>query len=245
MIPKGAKTPLEIGDIVELTVAESHKAKNVLRLKVSDQIEVIIQELNQKFIGEIISIEDQISVSIKEKIATKISADQKPILIAAILKGDKTELVIEKATELGVSEIHIFIAERSVNRLDKSKFASRTTRWEKIAESAIKQSGQVSAPIIIIHPSLRELIQKTSLPEKKLFGIENLNKNLLTELLIKNEQTCIAIGPEGGFSDNEISLLETNHFKACSLGNSVLRAETASIISIGLINISLISDSNI
>ena len=153
----------------------------------------------------------------------------------AILKSGAMDLMIQKATELGVNTIYPFMSERTVVRPQASKKENRIKRWQDIAIAASKQSDRSQPPQIMPILSLVELFQ-IPLPKETLKIIlweEEKNRNiksLVRPILSRSRAVFSLVGPEGGFSRQEISYATEAGFLPVSLGPQILRAETAAII---------------
>lgn len=152
-------------------------------------------------------------------------------LFQAITKGDKMDLIVQKATELGVNSIYPVATERS-----EVRNTNKISRWQKISDESIKQCGRTNSPSVNAEIKFNELfdIQKSDLnlifyENEKSLKIKNLknNKNI--------NSASILIGPEGGFSENEVKIAELNNFKSIGIGPRILRSETASIAAITLL----------
>lgn len=207
---------------------KAHYLINVLRLKKGDEFEAVngrgkcflllIKEVSKK----------EIICEIKNIFNFNLESPISIILAQSILKGNKMDLVIQKATELGVKEIIPIITERS-----QIKETRKLNRWQKIAEEASKQSGRSFVPII--HNSIKffELIDnyKKGLIFYEKNGISL--KDAIKKLDINN--LLIIIGPEGGLTNKEINYAKQNNFILVTLGKRILRAETAAISAITLI----------
>ncbi len=151
-------------------------------------------------------------------------------LCQAMLKGDKMELVIQKATELGVKKILPFVSARCVVKETK-----KLQRWQKIAKEASEQSGRSIVPEIEPLCTYGELIQRIKngivFWEKEQAPLRDVIKNLDLNLPL-----FLIIGPEGGFTEDEIKIAEKHGLKIASLGRRILRAETASVVSVAVVN---------
>ena len=152
-------------------------------------------------------------------------------LFQGITKGDKMDLIVQKATELGVNSIYPVATERS-----EVRNTNKISRWQKIADESIKQCGRTNSHSVNTEIKFNELfdIQKSDLnlifdENEKSLKIKNLknNKNI--------NSVSILIGPEGGFSENEVKIAELNNFKSIGVGPRILRSETASIAAITLL----------
>ncbi|MCL2840572.1 MAG: 16S rRNA (uracil(1498)-N(3))-methyltransferase [Defluviitaleaceae bacterium] len=160
-------------------------------------------------------------------------------LYQSLPKGDKLDLIIQKCVELGVDEIKLVNAQRSVMRIKDKDKVKKTTRFQKISESAAGQSMRGKIPII--HPPCNFDVaiqsQKNGLT---LFGhvgeCEATLKSVITNpLLYNNSHINIWIGPEGGFTNDEVSMLYKAGASPVRLGQRILRTETAAISAIAQI----------
>jgi 16S rRNA (uracil1498-N3)-methyltransferase len=149
-------------------------------------------------------------------------------------KGDKLELVIQKGTELGAFSFIPFLAARSVVKWEDKKAEKKLERWKKIAKEAAEQSQRARIPDVYAPMTIRELIEFAVTIDYRLVAYEEEAKRgekaVLAKVLreIKPGQSLLVLfGPEGGFSEQEISLLHDNGFLSCSLGPRILRTETA------------------
>jgi 16S rRNA (uracil1498-N3)-methyltransferase len=145
------------------------------------------------------------------------------VLVVALLKGEKMDLVVQKATELGVDAIHAVATERAVVRLDDARAAGRVSRWERIAAEAARQSGRADVPRIAPPGPLAATLRELRTPTRAILspGGEPLAR--------PRGDIAVAVGPEGGFTPDEIGLALASGWTACTLGDPILRAETAAI----------------
>jgi len=149
-------------------------------------------------------------------------------LYMSILKGKKFDLVIQKAVEVGVSRIVPVVTDRTVSVPHKD--TNKIERWNRIAVEAAKQSMRVHIPVVENILKFDEALNHDSSDIKiiaHLEGAEDLKEYLRNKE--KNFRVSLFIGPEGGFSENEIKMAEGNDWKSLSFGFSQLRAETAAI----------------
>jgi 16S rRNA (uracil1498-N3)-methyltransferase len=158
-----------------------------------------------------------------------------PIWLAvALAKGPKTELVVEKATELGVRRVLPFAAERSVVKLAEERGEAKLKRWQKIAAEAARQCGRADVSQIDPARSLTEVIAAIPKGFERLLFYEGGGVPLRAREPLP--PGCVAvIGPEGGFSPAEVSTLVAAGFQTVTLGPRILRAETAAIVAAGLL----------
>lgn len=168
----------------------------------------------------------------KEKI---ILPDQKIRLCTALLKGDKNEFVIQKATELGVDEILFFSSRNCVAKAD-GKEQTKKTRFEKTAKLAAMQCGGTTIPQIGEILPFSELAEKLN-PQSTVFFYENADRLFSDRLpqIISQPEITLITGPEGGFDPSEAEILTQRGIIPISLGNRILRAETAPICGISVL----------
>ena len=160
-------------------------------------------------------------------------------LMQGIPKGDKMELIIQKAVELGVSDFIPVETSRCVVKIEPKKQASKVARWQAISESGAKQSKRNVIPQVKNILTFNQLIQTIDdydlfiLPYENEEGMQ-ATKNALS-LLKPNMKVALLIGPEGGFSEKEIEQAKEKGALIVSLGKRILRAETAAITALSMI----------
>ena len=169
------------------------------------------------------------------RILSAVAGDTEPrtpvILFQGIPKGDKMELIIQKNVELGVNQIVPVRMERTVVKFGDAKdVIKKTERWNRIAMEAAKQCGRLTVPAVHAPVSLREALSLVPCGALRLVPYENERDLRLKTVLREAERPeaiAFFIGPEGGISGEEISLLQAADFCAVSLGKRILRTETA------------------
>jgi len=171
-------------------------------------------------------------------IATIIAIEEKPkpwnyylhIAIAPTKNNDRMEWFLEKATEIGIDEITPIICSNSERRVVK------TDRFEKIIQSAMKQSLKFTLPKLNEPIKFTEFINQEFEGKICIAHCEEQEKNLLKDIVKPNEKTTILIGPEGDFSYDEIKKALLKDFTPISLGESRLRTETAGLVAVNLVS---------
>ena len=152
-------------------------------------------------------------------------------LFQGLPKGDKMELIIQKAVELGASSVVPVEMKRSVVKLDEKRKAAKTERWQRIAESAAKQTGRRLIPDVIRPLSFAEALKQAAAMETVLVPYECAEDIAATRRILaavpKGSDCAVFIGPEGGFDPEEIRRLEETGAKIITLGPRILRTETA------------------
>lgn len=208
---------------------DQHHILRVLRMKEDDEIAVIFE--GNIYICAVKKTNNEIKALIlsSQPLATELNTKIK--LIYGLPRLEKFELVLQKAVELGISEITPFISERSLIKLDDSKVSSKLQRWNKIVKEASEQSHRKELMIINAPINIKEI--KKHLSKLNILADENLsnqNTKTLAELINqKLESVTLLVGPEGGFSLNEVAMFKSIGFTAVSLGKRILRSETAAI----------------
>lgn len=208
----------------------------VMRKKENDYIEVV-DELHQAYLCNIESINPLRIVTIEPIIRN--SELNKPVtLFFALAKSDKNELVIQKATELGVHRIIFFQAERSVVKFSYEDFKKKLTRYLSIAKEASEQCHREYIPEILYFKDIKGINEH--LAELNLFAYElEAGKSSVIPSLDKYSSISVIIGPEGGFSNKEAEYLLEEKFLPISLGKRILRCETAAVYALSVISYNL------
>ena len=212
--------------------------KNVLRMKVGD--EILLSYDKTSSLAKISQINNETIVC---DIITENYADNElPVnihLFQGLPKSDKLELIIQKAVELGVATITPVEMNRSIVKIEDKKKKSKLERFQAISESAAKQSKRTVIPEVLDIIPFKLALEKAKAYEHLLVPYENEKGMIETDNAIKSikagENVAIFIGPEGGFSDEEITLAKEMGAKIISLGKRILRTETAAITAISMI----------
>jgi 16S rRNA (uracil1498-N3)-methyltransferase len=159
-------------------------------------------------------------------------------LALGLTKGEKMDFVVEKATELGVRAIAPFFSNYTVLKLDDDKIVRRTERWRKIALSAAKQCGRTRIPDILPLSGFRQVIQQPWPNALKLLFWEKESRGTLRQIYETHgdvRSIIIVVGAEGGFSVEEADEAITNGFETVRLGQRILRAETAAVAALAIV----------
>jgi 16S rRNA (uracil1498-N3)-methyltransferase len=212
---------------IEITGDIAHQIIKVLKFEIGEKIELSDGKGSVGF-GKVKNLNKN-SVLVEIEKVEKLEENKKTTLFCAVLKKENFELVVQKATECGISKIVPVITDRTI------KTGVKLDRLEKIAKEASEQSGRSIVP---------EISEPVNF-EKSLELIEQNNLNILFDIsgekfseIDKNnfDNINIFIGPEGGWTENEIQKVKNLNFKIASLGKLTLRAETAAIVSSFLIS---------
>lgn len=220
---------------LELDADQAHYLSRVLRLRVDDKLSVFDGE-GSEFAATISSIgKSRATLHIETLRPTKTETNLRVHLVQGISRGDRMDLVVQKATELGVKRVTPVLTEYGVVKLDAARAEKRRDHWQKIAVSACEQSGRVRLPLIDTPVTLKNWFgSKPSRVDAELI-LRPGAATPLTRIEAPETKVCILIGPEGGFSDIELKDAEVAGFQAVSLGPRVLRTETAAIATLAVL----------
>lgn len=213
------------GKIIELSREDQRYLFNVLRCRKGESI-LIFDGKGKSFQAKIVG-QKTLEVLEEEELYTENAFSV--ILCQALLKGEKMEMVIQKATELGVKRIIPFVSERCV-----VKETRKIERWKKIARKATEQSMRTIVPDIDDVVNFSHLIQNI---DNGILFWEKATVPLIKTLPVNcDKEIFLLVGPEGGFTEEEIVMAEERKIKIASLGKRILKADTASIVSVALVS---------
>jgi len=218
--------------------------KNVLRKQIGDNIEVCNQDTGLAYRCEILEIkEEQIINKIFEEI-TSIKEKIKIDIYQGLPKADKMELIIQKSVELGANAIIPVEMKRCVVKLDSKSESKKIERWQKIAESAAKQSGRNTIPEIRSMVKVEDIVKLKDEYDSMIVCYENEKENHIKNELkkLKNKQElriAVIIGPEGGLEEKDVEELKRNGASIVTLGNRILRTETVALSLLSIITYEL------
>ena len=216
---------------------KAHYLFSVLRCKTGETL-VVTDEEGISYTAQILSASKrEVTIEITGDYIMNTESHLNITLIQGLLKGEKMDFVIQKATELGVYGILPVITERSQLRATR-----KHDRWQKIAEEASRQSGRTRVPEVFEAPAYEEVFRIPAVVSGKgiIFWEQGGEKlSFAIDKLSREDQITLLIGPEGGFSEREVSLAAENGFVVSTLGSRILRAETASIAAVSVIAFAL------
>ena len=239
----------DLSDNITLTGQTAHHLKNVLRAK-KGQFFTVVDSKSKLGKFEITDLSrGAIGARLVEELAPSIPTP-KVILVQSICKeSTRMEWIIQKSTELGVSEIYPVISNRTVVNLDEVRASNRRLRWQRIANSAAEQCGRDDllkvAPISTLKTTLTENIDLNSSNTLFIFCYEeerdrSLKQNLRDELSNRKiDRVILLIGSEGGFEPEEAEFVKNLGGKSSSLGRIILRVDTAAISALSIIQYEL------
>jgi 16S rRNA (uracil1498-N3)-methyltransferase len=209
--------------------------KNVLRLKINDDIDICSKESGVSYYSKISEIsEEKVVCKIEKVLEEEKEPDIYINVIQALPKADKMELIIQKCTELGVKEITPISLKRCVVKIDSKDEPKKLQKWRSYAESAAKQCTRNVIPKINSICNINSVFEIIKDYDIVLVAYENERENSLKQtiksLQKKDLKIAIIIGPEGGIDTSEIEHFKNNGVVSVSLGNRILRTETVSFV---------------
>lgn len=212
---------------------ENQHLCSVLRMREGDMIEVCFND-GYVNVCKLLEVGKKSSIALIEKSYMQSQSLSKITLFLALIKSERLDWAVQKCTELGIDEIVTFDSEYCTVK-DKG---NKEDRLRRVAVSACKQSGRATIPQISCGLNFNEMLDKLKDFSQVVVAYENDKtsaKQVLSKL-DKNKNTAIIIGSEGGFSQKEIDDLLKNGAKVVSLGNTILRAETACVALLSALN---------
>jgi 16S rRNA (uracil1498-N3)-methyltransferase len=227
--------------IIICAIKELHHLKDVLRFKAGENA-VIFDDQGNEYLVKLQSLSATAAEFLVLEKKSRSDLFKTQIVIAcAIPKKSKIDDIIDKLTQLGVDRIIPLITERVIVKLDQDKGLKRHKRWESIALTASKQSQRNSVPDVDPATDFRELLKRSKDFDLKL--IPNLagKRRTVKEIINKSKpkNVLVLIGPEGDFTDQEISSAIQSGFIPTTFGTQVLRVETACLYIASVLNYEL------
>lgn len=215
-------------NIFILSKEDSYHITKVMRLKPDEQIEIIHNK--KTYISEIVELTPLVQAKVVKELTDNPELSYEVTLVQSLVKEQKIDYILQKSTELGVSKIIPYQAERSVVKTN-DKVTRKIERWQTIVKEASEQAKRVMIPKITNVMSLNELKKIEGYDYKFIATVNEKQENLKKVLsnIEKGATMIIVVGPEGGFAQNEEAELMDNGFIPISLGKSVLRTETAGL----------------
>jgi 16S rRNA (uracil1498-N3)-methyltransferase len=228
---------------VLLTGEEHHHLHSVVRIRSGDQI-LLFDESGTEYLARIeYTVRDRTQLFVMERME-KEEPRVKVTLAQSLIKTNRLEFLLQKSTELGVYKFLPVISSRIIVRVE-GRIEKKLDRWRRIVREAVKQSGNTNVPTILPPKPLEEVLKETE-DGVKIFlneqGGTYLKEILLSEPPSRKRTNSLSssirvlIGPEGGWTEQEEQDILDHGFKAVSLGPQTLRAETAAISCLVLIN---------
>jgi 16S rRNA (uracil1498-N3)-methyltransferase len=215
-----------------------HHIRDVLRLKVNEQVK-IFDALGNTYACRINQVHERIVLDIQKRLEPKMQEEVKITLACAIPKKAKFDEIVDKLTQIGVHSIIPLLTERVVVRWDRQKQFNQQKRWEKIALCACQQSQRSTLPRITPPQKIEEVLSFAQDFDLRLIPYLSGKRKTLKEALGKGQpkNIIVLIGPEGDFTEGEVSAAKKAGFLPVGLGDNVLRVDTAAIAAASFITL--------
>ncbi len=228
-----------VEDTVFITGEDVNHIVHVLRMKKGEQV-LVSTSNDREYLCEITALEEEaVQLKLLDVYGSNRELPIEVTLYQALPKGDKMETVIQKMVELGAVRIVPVVTKRCVVQLDQKKAAKKVARWNAISEAAAKQSKRNKIPEVMMPMSFAEALLDAKKLEAALIPYENAEgmeqARCMVDEAAKKRSLGIFIGPEGGFTKQEIEKSQQNGVKPISLGHRILRTETAGMMLMSVI----------
>ena len=215
--------------------SDAHHLLRVLRVKKGEAID--IGSMGRLYTGTIAAVTDDKIELLLAEVEREMEPPLDVYLLLGLTKGEKMDLVVEKATELGVFGIIPVSCQRSVVKLDEKQARKKTERWQRVAEAAAKQCRRARIPQIFPVCALKEALE--ILPDECRLLVpweEDTEHSFAAALRQANPSSAaLLIGPEGGLTECEVNLLTEKGGVSITLGPRILRSETAAIAALSIL----------
>jgi len=232
---------LEVGAEIVLAQAQSHYLKHVLRLKPGAALVLFDGRQAIDFYSVLTADGKKLGARIDSAAVIETESNLVVDLIQGLGRADHMDWMIQKTTELGVSRIALFNAERSQTPLKPAQLEKKMQHWRSVAISACEQSGRTILPEITFDRHFDQALGSSTFDCKLLLDFSGDSLASVLQQQPPGTPLAILLGPEGGLNPTEIELAKTNGFAAVTLGPRVLRTETAATSALAIAQ-SLIGD---
>ena len=222
---------MEPGQLVVLTGDHVHYARHVLRMRRKDHLD-LIDGRGFEYHARIYGLNaDQLAVEILEKKRVR-DPSVRITLCQSLLKSDKMDFIVQRGVELGVNTVIPFVSSRSIVRLTDETAAARIRRWQNIAAEAARQCGRSAIPEVRTVATYRDMLGMADKDQLKIIFWEAEGEKTLRQVFQNKEGMeaggfFFVVGPEGGFTGDEVFQAREADFLSVSIGKRVLKVETA------------------
>ncbi len=232
------ESALRAGTALALPGETAAHVARVLRARAGDQL-VLFNGDGREFQGVVESVRGvRVTVAVGEGRATDRESPLAVTLVQCVPRGDRMDLVVQKATELGVARIVPVLSQRSVIRLDAAQAASKAQHWRAVAIAACEQCGRNRLPLVdAARPLIQFLGEAPACAARLVLEPEAGARGLDPEFSPAGGEVQVAVGPEGGFAAEELEAFRVAGFAPLTLGPRVLRTETAAIAALAWLQI--------
>ncbi|UKS30366.1 16S rRNA (uracil(1498)-N(3))-methyltransferase [Paenibacillus sp. HWE-109] len=218
---------------------DAHHLARVMRAEIGDKV-ICSNGVDREVLVRIAELDKgRVTAEIVEELTMDAEAAVQVWIAQSLPKGDKMEVIIQKGTEIGAARFLPFLSDRTIVQYDAKKEAKRSERWQKIAKEAAEQAHRNRVPQVESVHSWKQLLQRAKEADVAWICYEKedgqqlrpaIQQALAQGKLGAGQQVVIAVGPEGGFTEQEIVQAEEAGFQSVSLGSRILRTETAAMV---------------
>lgn len=227
--------------IAAITGDDAKHIAKVMRQTAGDELIAVME--GRAYLATIRSTDFDIEVELGETLETQVELPKKVTIACGLPKGDKLDLITQKATELGMYALLPFSAERSIVKWDDSKSEKKIGRLQKIAKEAAEQSHRTYIPEVYSIHSFKQLLSRTGSYDAVIVAYEEEARQggrtrfaEILKSLYDKDSVLIVFGPEGGIADAEVAALKSAGAVFTSLGPRILRTETAPLYALAAIS---------
>jgi 16S rRNA (uracil1498-N3)-methyltransferase len=226
--------PLAVGDTRQLPQQVAAHVARVLRARAGERL-TLFDGRGGEYDATIVHLDRRgVRVQIELHRAVERESPLPVTLLQALARGERMDFIVQKATELGVAAIVAMGGDRSVVRLDGAALVRRCEHWRAVAISACEQCGRNRVPAVSYVVDLAGACAQVDAAHLRLLLAPEADQTLIA-VARQASRIALAVGPEGGFSDQERSLAQQHGFQLCRLGPRILRAETAPLAALAAI----------
>ncbi|MBN2406032.1 MAG: 16S rRNA (uracil(1498)-N(3))-methyltransferase [Coriobacteriia bacterium] len=224
--------PVSDSGVLPLTTGDVHHLRDVLRLSPEEEV-VVVDPDGHASLVRLTLVGDLVEADVLS--AVPAPALPRVTLVQGLCKGEKMDLIVRQATELGIERVVPLETSRVVVRLDERKREARLQRWQRIAAEAAKQSGQVRVPQVVPVTRIAELAHVLESVDHVLVCWEEtagagIGAVLASRGATSEDSVAVVVGPEGGLSAEEVDAITASGAVPVSLGETILRTETAGTV---------------
>jgi 16S rRNA (uracil1498-N3)-methyltransferase len=227
-----------VGSSFVLAGAEAKHAVSVRRMTPGEQVSVSDGQ-GKRIRGKVSKVSKDTLELLVESVEKIMAPENQLVLVQALAKGDRDELAIQACTELGVSSVVPWQAERSVSIWKDDKKLKGQLRWQTIVSEAAKQSLRAFVPTVESVRDTHELVEYLGQFDQVLILVPQSAKSITEVALKPSSKTAIVVGPEGGISEPELALFDKAGFSSVHLGAGVLRTSTAGMAAVSYLQAKL------
>ena len=232
-----SREPIAIGQLAKLDARNQHYLRHVLRIKEGQQL-ILFDGKGEDYLSTISQVSrHEIIAKVESRVDRSTSESNLKIQLAiAISKGDRMDWVMQKSTELGVSEVFPLVTQRVDVKLNPERMQKKTDHWQEIVIAGCEQSGRSVIPLVSATQSIGQFFEHCESDVKLALKADGKRLSDIAESIATPPKSItVLIGPEGGLSDEELALAEQNDFVSIGMGPRILRTETAPIVALSLL----------